>query len=71
VSIASVSIHSIDHELELVVLEEESGLVSILRKVHEEDVAYDGDDCCDDAFPDEDPYVTAQSADVIAVNQVC
>lgn len=50
-SVTPVLFHSIDHDLDLFVAQEEFGLGSIFRKVHQKHISNDGNNNGDNAFP--------------------
>lgn len=54
-SVRPIPLDSVNHDLDLVFLQEELGLRGVFGEVDQEDVSEDGDDDRDDAFPDEDP----------------
>ncbi len=68
-SVTPVPFHTIDHDLDLLVAQEEFGLGSVLRKIHQEHITDYGDDNRDDAFPNEDPTPSLVPANAIHLLQ--
>lgn len=56
--ICTISFDAINHELNLVLFEEERGVSGFLGKVYEQYVSDNGNDNGDDTLPDENPSPT-------------
>lgn len=59
--ISTISLHSINHDLDLILFEEELGLVGVLREVDEKYESHDCNDGCKNALPDELLSVSANN----------
>lgn len=67
--IPSVLLHSINHDLNLLVVEEELRLVSVFWEIHQENVPDDRNDRRDDALPNEYPSPSLMASDTIHLHE--